>query len=116
MIPADFRARVEAWIADDPDERDQAELRALLAAGSTASSTAATADSTAATAGRTAAAADSTAAATGSAATADSTAAAAGSAAAVGSAAAAELADRFGGRLEFGTAGLRGAVAAGPTG
>ncbi len=29
-------------------------------------------------------------------------------------AAAAELADRFGGRLEFGTAGLRGAVAAGP--
>jgi phosphomannomutase len=31
-----------------------------------------------------------------------------------GPAAAAELADRFGGRLEFGTAGLRGAVAAGP--
>jgi phosphomannomutase len=31
-----------------------------------------------------------------------------------GAAAAAELADRFGGRLEFGTAGLRGAVAAGP--
>src|SRR6202035_5567956 len=29
-------------------------------------------------------------------------------------AAAAELADRFAGRLEFGTAGLRGAVAAGP--
>src|SRR5246127_1221597 len=28
--------------------------------------------------------------------------------------AAAELADRFAGRLEFGTAGLRGAVAAGP--
>jgi phosphomannomutase len=31
-----------------------------------------------------------------------------------GPAAMAELADRFGGRLEFGTAGLRGAVAAGP--
>ena len=64
MIPADLRARVGAWIADDPDERDRAELRALLATGSAA--------------------------------------------------AAAELADRFGGRLEFGTAGLRGAVAAGP--
>jgi phosphomannomutase len=64
MIPADLRARVDAWIADDPDERDRAELRALLAAGTAA--------------------------------------------------AAAELADRFGGRLEFGTAGLRGAIAAGP--
>jgi len=31
-----------------------------------------------------------------------------------GEAAAAELADRFGGRLEFGTAGLRGAIGAGP--
>src|SRR5205814_9738426 len=59
-----LRARVEAWIADDPDPGGQAELRALLADG--------------------------------------------------GAAAAAELADRFGGRLEFGTAGLRGAVAGGP--
>ena len=64
MIDPDLRARVDAWIADDPDERDQAELRALLASGSPAAE--------------------------------------------------AELADRFGGRLEFGTAGLRGAVAAGP--
>ncbi|HEY2441642.1 MAG TPA: phospho-sugar mutase [Streptosporangiaceae bacterium] len=64
MISADLRARAEAWIADDPDPDDQAELRVLLADG--------------------------------------------------GPAAAAELADRFGGRLEFGTAGLRGAVAAGP--
>ena len=31
-----------------------------------------------------------------------------------GEAAAAELADRFGARLEFGTAGLRGAIGAGP--
>ncbi len=64
MISADLRARVDAWIADDPDGRDRRELRALLADDSPA--------------------------------------------------AGAELADRFGGRLEFGTAGLRGAVAAGP--
>ncbi|HLQ57510.1 MAG TPA: phospho-sugar mutase [Streptosporangiaceae bacterium] len=64
MISADLRARIDAWIADDPDERDRDELRALLADDSAA--------------------------------------------------AGAELADRFGGRLEFGTAGLRGAVAAGP--
>jgi len=64
MIDPDLRARVDAWIADDPDERDRTELRTLLTAGSPE--------------------------------------------------AAAELADRFGGRLEFGTAGLRGVVAAGP--
>jgi len=63
-IPADLRAAVEAWAAEDPDPRDRAELRALLEAGSPA--------------------------------------------------AAAELADRFAARLEFGTAGLRGVVAAGP--
>ena len=59
-----LRARVQAWMDDDPDPDDRDELRKLLADG--------------------------------------------------GEAAAAELADRFGGRLEFGTAGLRGAVAAGP--
>jgi len=64
MITAGLRTRVEAWIADDPDPGDRAELRALVDTG--------------------------------------------------GAAAAAELADRFGGRLEFGTAGLRGVVAAGP--
>jgi phosphomannomutase len=66
-VPADrsaLRDQVQAWIADDPDPGDQAELRGLLADGSEA--------------------------------------------------AWAELADRFGGRLEFGTAGLRGAIAAGP--
>jgi phosphomannomutase len=63
-IPAGLRSRVEAWIADDPDPGDQAELAALLADGS--------------------------------------------------GEAVAGLADRFGARLEFGTAGLRGAVAAGP--
>ena len=59
-----LRDQVQAWIADDPDPGDQAELRGLLADGSEA--------------------------------------------------AWAELADRFGARLEFGTAGLRGAIAAGP--
>jgi phosphomannomutase len=64
MITAGLRTRVAAWIADDPDPGDRAELRALVDTG--------------------------------------------------GAAAAAELADRFGGKLEFGTAGLRGVVAAGP--
>ena len=59
---AGLRAAVEAWIADDPDADDRAELRALL---------------------------DRTDASD-------------------------ELRDRFAGRLRFGTAGLRGAVAAGP--
>ena len=64
MIGAELRAEAERWIAGDPDERDRAELRALLDDG--------------------------------------------------GEAAAADLADRFGARLEFGTAGLRGAIGAGP--
>ncbi len=64
MLPADLQAQVDAWLADDPDERDRAELKALAADDSPAARE--------------------------------------------------ELADRFGGRLEFGTAGLRGAVAAGP--
>ena len=65
-LDAELLTAVEAWLDDDPDERDRAELRGLLARG----------DSDAA--------------------------------------AAAELADRFSGRLTFGTAGLRGAVGAGP--
>jgi phosphomannomutase len=64
VLPDDLRAQVDAWLADDPDERDRAELKALAADDSPAARD--------------------------------------------------ELADRFGGRLEFGTAGLRGAVAAGP--
>jgi len=64
MVPGELRATVSAWIADDPDETDRAELTALLADDS--------------------------------------------------GEAAAELTDRFAGRLEFGTAGLRGAEAAGP--
>ena len=64
MISADLRRRLDAWLADDPDERDRAELEALARDESAEAH--------------------------------------------------AELADRLGGRLEFGTAGLRGAVAAGP--
>src|ERR1700757_2291278 len=60
-IDAGLRGAVEAWIADDPDERDQEELRGLVARD-----------------------------------------------------AGEELRDRFTGRLTFGTAGLRGAVGAGP--
>jgi len=63
-VTRELRARVSAWIADDPDQADRAELTALLAYDSDD--------------------------------------------------AVAELADRFAGRLQFGTAGLRGAIAAGP--
>ena len=65
-VEASLRARVEAWIADDPDATTQAELTELLAVAES------------------------------------------------DEVAMAELADRFTGRLEFGTAGLRGEVAAGP--
>jgi len=64
VIPGDLAARVAAWVADDPDPADAAELRDLLAKGNQS--------------------------------------------------ARAELADRFAARLTFGTAGLRGVVAAGP--
>src|SRR5262245_24032664 len=70
MIPADLHARAEAWIREDPDPGDRAELRALLAARDLGGEP--------------------------------------------GRAALAELTDRFAGRLQFGTAGLRGQVGAGP--
>ncbi len=85
MISPELRARVSAWIADDPDQRDAGELRELL--------------------GR----AESGAAGTG-----EQDAGEPGAGAMTAQAAAAELADRFAGRLRFGTAGLRGAVGAGP--
>ncbi len=72
MIGDDLHDQVTRWMADDPDDRDRAELASLLAAA-----TGPDADGSAARA-------------------------------------ASELADRFAGRLEFGTAGLRGAIAAGP--
>jgi phosphomannomutase len=70
VIPDGLRSQVEAWIREDPDVGDQAELRALLVAGDQEGEP-----------GRTAVA---------------------------------ELTDRFAGRLQFGTAGLRGQVGAGP--
>src|SRR5215469_18571279 len=72
MISDDLHAQVLAWMADDPDERDRAELASLLREAS---------EPDAYESARSAAA---------------------------------EIADRFAGRLEFGTAGLRGAVGAGP--
>ena len=73
-VPGELAERARAWIGDDPDAADRAELEDLLAAAARGD-----------TAGG-----------------------------ASGQAAAADLADRFAGRLEFGTAGLRGAMAAGP--
>lgn len=73
-IPRELAERARAWIADDPDAADRAELQDLLDAAARGDP--------------------------------------GGDAA--GQAAAADLADRFGGRLEFGTAGLRGAMGAGP--
>ncbi len=70
MISASLRSQVEAWIGEDPDPGDRAELRALLTV--------------------------------------------AGREGEPGRAAQAELAERFAERLHFGTAGLRGAVGAGP--
>jgi phosphomannomutase len=70
MTPAGLRSQVQAWIGEDPDPGDRAELRALLAAS--------------------------------------------GQGGEPGRAARAGLADRFAGRLHFGTAGLRGVVGAGP--
>jgi phosphomannomutase len=67
MLQPDLSAQVDAWLADDPDERDRTELAQLARQAADGSPDAD-----------------------------------------------AELADRFSGRLEFGTAGLRGAVAAGP--
>ena len=69
----DLQAAVAAWIADDPDPGDRAELQTLL-----------------------------------------DRAYASGGAPGDEARALAELRDRFVGRLEFGTAGLRGVVAAGP--
>jgi phosphomannomutase len=78
MGEAELRAAAGAWIADDPNAGDRAELQALLDRAYAA-----------AEAGR-------------------------GAAGGSQAQALAELRDRFAGRLEFGTAGLRGVVAAGP--
>ncbi len=89
MISDELHREVLAWLADDPDERDRAELSALLraAGGPEASGRPGGPEASGRPGGPEASAAEE---------------------------AAAELADRFAGRLEFGTAGLRGVVAAGP--
>ena len=71
---AELRAAAEAWIADDPDAGDRAELQALLDRAFSGAGTGQSPDADAI----------------------------------------AELRDRFADRLHFGTAGLRGVVAAGP--
>jgi phosphomannomutase len=76
-IEAELREAVEAWIAEDPDQHDQDELRGLLD------------QAEAGDRGH-------------------------GGAGASAGEAQAQLRDRFAGRLTFGTAGLRGAVGAGP--
>jgi len=98
MGEADLRAAVEAWIADDPDPGDRAELQALLERAFPAGG--ARADAGAGVAGDAGTAGD--AGAAGDAGTAED------------AGAGAELRDRFADRLHFGTAGLRGVVAAGP--
>jgi phosphomannomutase len=86
---AELPAAAEAWIAGDPDAGDRAELRALLDR---------------AFPGDGSGGGDGAGGGPG----------ADGRSGAGGDAARAELRDRFAGRLHFGTAGLRGAVAAGP--
>jgi len=90
---AGLRAAAEAWIADDPDAGDRAELRALLdrafpgaGAGVAGAGVAGAGVAGAGVAG----------------------------AGVAGAGAIGELRDRFADRLHFGTAGLRGVVAAGP--
>ena len=108
---AELRGAVEAWIADDPDELDRAELQELLdralpagsAPGDRNTDPHGNADAPGGTDARGNARGNGSARRGGDARGGD------GDAGAV-----AELRDRFADRLHFGTAGLRGAVAAGP--
>jgi len=89
MAEGELRGAVEAWIADDPDEGDRAELQQLLDQASLAGGMSVAhgaAEDAAVAEGHEDRAAQ----------------------------AVAELRDRFADRLHFGTAGLRGVVAAGP--
>ncbi len=106
---AELRAAVEAWIADDPDPGDRVELQALLERAFLAGGARAGAG-TGALAGANAGAGAGTGAGARTGAGAGT-----GDGRAGGEAGAiAELRDRFADRLHFGTAGLRGVVAAGP--
>jgi len=92
---AGLRAAVEAWIADDPDPGDRAELQGLLDQAFPAGGGRAGAEA-------------------GAGARRGAEAEAGVGAGPEAGAAVAELRDRFADRLHFGTAGLRGVVAAGP--
>src|SRR5205807_2643081 len=111
MGDAELRGAVEAWIADDPDAGDRAELQALLDRAFPAGET-----GTGAEAGAGGARAGAEAGAGGARAGAEAGAGGArvGAGARADADALAELRDRFSDRLHFGTAGLRGVVAAGP--
>jgi phosphomannomutase len=99
---AELRAAVQAWIADDPDPGDRTELQTLL-------------DRAVPAANAHLAGTGGTGSETGAGREADAKVGAGGGAEAGGDPEAiAELRDRFGDRLHFGTAGLRGVVAAGP--
>ena len=105
---------VEAWIADDPDPGDRAELQALLdrafLAGGARAGAVVDAEAGAVVGAGAGAGADA-----GAGAGADAGAGAGATGTGADAAAAAdELRDRFADRLHFGTAGLRGVVAAGP--
>ncbi len=103
----ELRAAVEAWIADDPDPGDRAELQALLDRAFPAGEARAEAEAGTTDAGTVSGAGAEEDAGTD-----------AGAVTGAGSGADAEaldeLRDRFADRLRFGTAGLRGVVAAGP--
>src|SRR2546429_6434903 len=103
MGDAELRGAVEAWIADDPDPGDRAELQALL--------------DRAFPAGRPRAGAEAVAdagVAMGAGAEADAGDARADAQAGADVDALAEVRDRFSDRLHFGTAGVRRVGAAGP--
>jgi phosphomannomutase len=122
---AELRGAVEAWVADDPDPGDRAELQVLLdrafpAGGATRGAEAdaggaaggAEADAAGAPAGAEAGAGAGAATEVGAKAGTGEASAVAGAGADAD--ALDELRDRFSDRLHFGTAGLRGVVAAGP--
>jgi len=111
MISGELRDRVLTWIDDDPDQRDRTELAGLLRAAAPAAPGAGGDTAGGDTAGGDTAGGDTAGGDTARGDTARDRGTAGGQAAA---AATAELADRFAARLEFGTAGLRGAVGAGP--
>ncbi|HEY5985684.1 MAG TPA: hypothetical protein VIV12_04770, partial [Streptosporangiaceae bacterium] len=108
MISAILRAQAEAWIRDDPDPYDRAELRALLAAAESAAESRPRAGTKSAAETKpgtnTPPAAESKPGGEVDHAPATTTA----------ESAEVELADRFAARLRFGTAGIRGVMAPGP--